>query len=200
MSRANQLLLATANLHKQKELQVMLAGSGWNIYTLRDYPHIELPPETGMTFEANARIKALAAAKASGLLSLADDSGLTVDALDGAPGIYSARFAGEEKNDSSNNAKLLELLTETPPGKRQAAFVCAIVIADPQGQTWAVQAFCQGEIALTPSGKNGFGYDPLFYLPQFDCTMAQLSDEEKNKISHRGQALTKALSLLEQIS
>jgi len=193
------LLLATANLHKQMELQSMLQDSGWHIYTLRDFPAIELPPETGASFEANAKIKALAAAEASGLLALGDDSGLMVKALDGAPGIYSARFAGEAKDDGLNNAKLLELLAKTPSGKRQAAFVCSIVIAKPDAKTWTVQGSCKGTIAFIPSGKNGFGYDPLFYLPRYGCTMAQLSNQEKNKISHRAQALVKALSILREL-
>lgn len=193
------LLLATANSHKVRELAEMLQNTDWEVLSLADFPDITIPPEDGATFQENALIKALSAAEQSGLLTLADDSGLTVDALDGAPGVHSARFAGEGHDDAANNAKLLRLLAEVPADRRGAAFVCVIALASPDGAFLTTQGECRGEIAHAPRGQNGFGYDPLFYLPELGRTMAELSEAEKNQISHRGRAMAKARKLLERL-
>lgn len=192
------LILATNNLHKVEEFRQMFEQtplSGVEILSLKDFPGFEAPAEDGDSFEANAAIKARAAA-ALGFTALADDSGLCVDALDGAPGIYSARFAGEGKNSADNNRKLLELLADVSRGRRQAAFHAVIVIATPDGRLYQAEGECPGEIAFTPDGGGGFGYDPIFYLPEFGCTMAALGSDEKNRISHRGRALQQALPIL----
>ncbi len=193
------LLLATSNRHKVEEIKYILADTDFIIYTLHDFPEIILPPEDGATFEANASIKALAAAKATGLLTLADDSGLEVDYLSGAPGVYSARFAGEEKNDVANNAKLLRLLEGVPRQGRTARFRCAIAIALPGGGVKVCNGCCEGIIGEKPVGEGGFGYDSLLYLPQLDKTVAQLSMAEKNTLSHRAKALAKANILLQDL-
>ena len=194
-----QLLLATENLNKVRELKELLAEEDWQIFSLADFPEIEMPPEEGSSFSENAMVKALAAAQASGLIAMADDSGLAVDYLDGAPGIYSARFAGQEKDYQANNQKLLELMAGVSEEKRTAAFHSAIAIATPSGEACFIEQTCSGVIALIESGANGFGYDPLFYLPEKGCTMAELSAEEKNQISHRGKALRKILPVLKAI-
>ncbi len=193
------LLLATGNQNKVKELKEILAGSGWRIFSLRDFPHIEIPPENGETFQQNALIKALAAAEQSGLLTMADDSGLVVEALNGAPGVHSARFAGKAGDDAANNAKLLSLMKYTPKENRQAYFCCVIALAYPDGSFFTAHGQCHGEIAESPSGEGGFGYDPLFYLPKLKKTMAQLSGKEKNALSHRGRAMRRIARVLTDI-
>ena len=145
-------------------------------------------PEDGDTFEANALIKARAAARL-GYIGIADDSGLTVDALDGAPGVYSARYAGEHGDDAANNAKLLRELAARPGTLRTAAFVCAMACAFPDGSSFTCSCRCPGEILTEARGEGGFGYDPLFFYAPMGKTFAQLSGEEKNKISHRARAL-----------
>lgn len=194
-----ELLLATGNPHKAQELEALLAGTSYRLRTLNDFPHLELPPETGTTFQQNAAIKAEAAAIATGLLTLADDSGIEVDALDGAPGVYSARYAGEEKNDYANNQKLLAALAALPVASRGAQFHCVIALAQPGQATRFCEGICRGEILQAPQGEGGFGYDPLFFLPQLGKSMAQLTPEEKNAVSHRGKALRKAVLLLQEI-
>jgi len=193
------LLLATSNLHKVEEIRALLADTNFSIYTLRDFPSLVLPPEDGETFQANAAIKAEAAANATGLLTLADDSGLEVDCLGGAPGVYSARFSGEEKNDAANNAKLLQLLQGVPQEQRRARFRCSIAIKPPDGSTMICNGCCEGLIGETLVGEGGFGYDPLLYLPELGKTVAQLSMEEKNNLSHRAKALLKAKVLLQNL-
>ncbi|QDI91071.1 XTP/dITP diphosphatase [Salicibibacter halophilus] len=184
------IVLATKNEGKRKELETLLAGAA-AVYSLRDYPDCPEIEETGETFVANARIKADYVAQFTGLPSLADDSGLAVDALDGSPGVYSARFAGEEKNDGKNNEKLLHCLEGVPREERTARFICALVYKNPNGEAIEVEGTCEGEIVSEPKGTNGFGYDPLMYIPQLYKTLAELSSEEKNRISHRGKALQK---------
>ncbi len=160
---------------------------------------MELPPEDGVTFTENAKIKAVAGAKATGLITIADDSGLEVDFLDGEPGVYSARFAGPQHNDADNNAKLVRLMQKSPADKRQARFVAAMVIAAPAGETYESPGTCEGEIILEPRGNAGFGYDPYFYIPQLGKTMAELTMEEKNRISHRAKALQGILPVLKKL-
>ena len=186
----SQLVLATGNQGKLRELQALLTGSNIEIATLRDFPELIMPEETGRTFTENARLKAQAVVAVSGCWALSDDSGLTVDALNGAPGIYSARYAGNIASDADNNRKLLQEMDGVPDEKRQAAFVCTLLLASPQGAEYIFTGSCPGRIAHKPSGSEGFGYDPVFLPgPDFNISMAQLTRTEKSAISHRGQAL-----------
>lgn len=188
----SQLVLATGNQGKLGELRALLAGSRVKIATLRDFPELTLPEETGRTFTENAQIKARAVVAATGCWALSDDSGLVVDALNGAPGIYSARYSGNRAEDSDNNRKLLQEMAGVPDEKRQAAFVCVMVLAAPNGAEYSFYGSCPGLIAHKPTGSEGFGYDPVFLPgPSFSLSMAQLTQTEKSAISHRGRALQK---------
>ncbi len=186
-----ELVFATMNKNKLSEVQKMLENSDIKVYGIEgDFN----PEETGATFEENAFIKAFEAAKITNLPALGDDSGLVVDALDGRPGVYSSRY---EQTDEKRNNKLLRELENVEPGDRSARFVCSMVIASPDGKKlFSTTETCEGEIALFPSGRHGFGYDPVFYLPEKNATMAELTMEEKNKISHRGKALGKTVKWL----
>ena len=201
------MLVATGNKHKMQEIAAIFARqglNGWQFRSLADYPDYIAPEEDGDSFSANAAIKAVAAARMSGLLTLADDSGLCVDALDGAPGIYSARYAGEGHDDAANRRKLLEQMQQVPPAERGAAFVCAVALAFPDGEgdvaVWSGEGRCPGAIHHCEQGENGFGYDNLFWLYEHGCTMAEISEEEKNSLSHRFLALEKAARLLQKLS
>lgn len=193
------LLIATHNRGKLIEYQAMLADVPFELVTLNDVGIHNDVPETGTTFAENARLKALAYARASGLLTLADDSGLEVDALGGAPGVRSKRYAGENVSDAERNAYLLAKLREVPIGKRTARFRCAIAIATPDGQLWETDGTCEGEIAFEARGTNGFGYDPIFHVAERGVRMAELSTEEKNRVSHRARAMEKARVILRQM-
>jgi len=193
-----QLVLATRNQHKKRELQELMAGMEVEILTLEDVDPVPEVEEDGDTFEANAVKKAYETARATGILCLADDSGLEVDALQGRPGVYSARFAGEHASDEENNIKLLKLLESVPDEERTARFVSVIAICDAQGYVRTVRGECAGTIARVPAGSGGFGYDPLFIPHGYKQTYAQLSAAEKNRISHRGAALAKALPVLKE--
>lgn len=183
------LLIATKNKGKAKEIQEILSGLNVEVVSLLDY-HFNLPPEIGLTFEENAIQKARYAFNETGLPTLADDSGLEVDALGGKPGIYSARFAAPIATDKENNSKLQYEIRKTPPDKRTARFKCALAFVDgDKEQTF--EGTIEGLIIDEPRGENGFGYDPYFLLPDRDLTTAELSPEVKNKISHRGLALDK---------
>lgn len=182
-------VIATRNPGKAKEFAALFAKEGYQIKTLLDYPDLPDVEETGTTFEENARLKAETIAQLLQQPVLADDSGLVVDALNGMPGIFSARFAGERKSDAANNAKLLHELTNVPDEQRTAHFHCTLVFAAPQKESLVVEADWDGRIARIPQGDNGFGYDPLFIVPGYDKTSAELTSEEKNKISHRGMAV-----------
>ncbi|MDR1465576.1 MAG: RdgB/HAM1 family non-canonical purine NTP pyrophosphatase [Oscillospiraceae bacterium] len=180
-------LIATHNRKKRDELQRILAPLGYVVRMNERLPEVE---ETGATFAENARLKAAAGCAFAGLPCMGDDSGLCVDALDGAPGIFSARFAGGHGDDSANIRKLLDLLRDVPEARRGARFVSAVCCVFPDGREITVRGVCEGQIALTPAGTGGFGYDPVF-LPA-SCpgrTMAQLSAAEKDAVSHRGRAL-----------
>jgi XTP/dITP diphosphohydrolase len=194
---ARPLLVATRNQGKLREFRRMLVGLPYQLATLDD-AGIEFDvEETGSTFEENARAKAEEYALASGLLTLADDSGLEVDALGGEPGVLSARYAGAHGDDEANNRLLLASLNGTPSAHRTARYRIVIALVDPRikGVT-VVEGECEGLIAMEPSGDNGFGYDPLFYLPAYRRTMAELPPDEKDRISHRGVAAGKlALAL-----
>lgn len=192
------LILATHNQGKVVELQKVLASTGpLQVLSLRDLPALPAVSETGSTFEENALLKAETISRLTGEVVLADDSGLEVDFLQGKPGIYSARFAGEEATDEENNEHLLKLMADIPPQERRARFVCAMALAVPGQKTTLVKGTCEGSIALAPRGNRGFGYDPLFILDGEKQTFAEMEPELKNKVSHRGKALEKINKLLE---
>ena len=194
------LVLATRNKGKIAEIKEILADfQAIELLSLADFPDLPKIEETGTTFKENAILKAKTIAKLTGYLTLADDSGLTVEYLNGAPGVYSARYAGENATDAENNAKLLKALEGVPWGKRKAAFVCVIALCWPQGECYTCEGRCEGIIALEPKGSYGFGYDPLFYVPAYGKTMAELEPEIKNQISHRAMALKALIPLLEKI-
>lgn len=194
-----ELLLATGNQNKVQELRKMLDPEKWQVKSLRDFPRVIIPPEDAPDFLGNAFIKARAAARQTGLLTLADDSGLMVDALNGAPGVRSARYAGEEHDDDANNRKLLRALENVPMEKRTARFLSCIALVTPSGAEYHAVGTCEGKIALTPAGTEGFGYDPLFLVDGLGKTMAELSMAEKNAVSHRGKALKEILLKLNEM-
>jgi len=197
------LILATKNQGKIEEMRTILKESdirgGLEIHTLFCYPDIPDITEDGTTFEENAKKKALTVSKFTGLIAIADDSGLEVDALAGAPGVYSARFAGEGATDSENIKKLLGLLSDVPSEKRTARFVCVIAIALAGGEIQTVLGECSGIIGTRERGTSGFGYDPVFVVPEYGETFAELGGDIKNKISHRAIALNRLRSLLKDI-
>ncbi len=195
----NELVLASGNKGKLAEFQRLLDGLDVQVHSMKEYPQIGEIVEDGSSFHENALIKARAVCEATGLAAMADDSGLVVDALDGAPGIYSARFAGEQKSDADNNAKVLELLKDVADENRTARFFCCIAIVLPDGREYTVTGTCEGTILHELQGEGGFGYDPLFYVAQFDKTFAELSMEEKNSISHRGNANRKAVDIIRSL-
>jgi XTP/dITP diphosphohydrolase len=185
------ILLATGNRKKAAEILSILredGGEEMECLSLADFPDLPTPVEDGETFLENARKKAHPAAKASGLPALGEDSGLEVDALGGAPGIYSARYAREDGGDDANNRKLRREMENVPPGERAARYRCVAVLAFPDGREMTGEGSCEGEIAREPRGSGGFGYDPVFLLPD-GRMMAELSSAEKDAISHRGRAL-----------
>jgi len=194
------LLLATGNLHKQEELKSLLRGLPYEMVTPSELSIDDRVEENGCTLEENATLKATTFAARSGILSLADDSGLEVDALDGAPGVFSSRYAGENASDADRVNFLLSKLKGVPAEKRGAKFRCVIAIASPQGKIELCIGECKGVIALAPGGKEGFGYDPVFYLPQLGKTMAELPPAQKNEISHRARATAEARHLLINIA
>ncbi|MGG5316365.1 ribonuclease PH [Enterococcus sp. AZ072] len=185
------IVVATGNPGKAKEFAALFATAGYQIKTLADFPNLPDVEETGTTFEENARLKAETIAQILQQPVLADDSGLAVDALNGMPGVYSARFAGEHKSDAANNAKLLHELTEVSDEKRTAHFHCTLVFAAPNRESLVVEADWPGRIARIPQGDNGFGYDPLFFVPEFNKTAAEMTAAEKNEVSHRAKAVKK---------
>jgi XTP/dITP diphosphohydrolase len=193
------LLLATSNLGKIKEYRLLLDGLGYEITTLAEEGITKVVTESGNNYEQNARLKAIAYAKLSQLTTLADDSGLEVDALNGEPGIKSARFAGKAATDAERLSLLLARLEGVPWERRTARFKCVIAIATPKGQTEICYGECRGMIALEAKGENGFGYDPVFFLREMHKTMAELPLEAKNQISHRAQASQKARQVLQQV-
>ena len=182
------VILASKNQHKLTELSAILSQLGFEIALESEYGLDIDVEETGTTFEENSFLKADAVMKASGLPVLADDSGLMVDALDGAPGVYSARY-GHKASDKERTAYLLENMKEVPEERRGAKFVCVITCLFPDGRKIVARGECPGVIARAPHGENGFGYDPVFYLPELGMTYAELPSEQKNAISHRERAL-----------
>jgi XTP/dITP diphosphohydrolase len=197
-----QLLVGTTNPGKLAEVQAFLENLPVEIISLNDLGRWPDIIEDGATFEENALKKARTLAEYSGYLTLADDSGLEVDALNGAPGIYSARYSGDEGNDEKNNKKLLSALKDVPEHKRTARFVCALALCVPKSQDarkWIVRESCEGRIAVTPKGRNGFGYDPLFFYPPFGKTFGEIDRETKAAVSHRGKALKKLAQILPRV-
>jgi len=193
-SQQDTIVLATRNKGKIAELSAMLQGFGLTVRGLSDFPEIGEIEETGTSFSENSRIKARAVAEQTGLVAVADDSGLEVDFLDGAPGVYSARYAGEDGNDEANNEKLLAALSGVPEDKRGARFMCVMTAYAPNGQTLVARGAWEGRVAFAPAGQNGFGYDPLFLDPEKGVTAAELPAEVKNARSHRGKALRNLLA------
>ncbi len=184
------LVIATRNPHKLAEIRALFPFPGLTLRSALDYPDIPEVVEDGATLEANAIKKAVTLAQGTGSPALADDTGLEVEALNGAPGVYSARYAGEHADYMANNHKLLKALEGQP--NRQARFRCVIALAQPSGQAEYVEGICTGTIALAPRGNNGFGYDPLFVPESETRTFAELSSNEKHACSHRGRALRAA--------
>ncbi|APG26487.1 non-canonical purine NTP pyrophosphatase, RdgB/HAM1 family [Syntrophotalea acetylenivorans] len=193
-----ELMVATTNKGKLKEIRRLLADTGIQVKGLDEIPDLPEIVEDGDTFEANARKKALTVARHCGCLTLADDSGLVVEALQGEPGVYSARYAGPGASDSDNNQKLLAAMTGLPREQREAAFHCAMALCEPSGVCHIFQGRLQGLILEEPRGGGGFGYDPLFLVPEYGKALAELPLEIKNRISHRGEALRQTLAYLQQ--
>jgi XTP/dITP diphosphohydrolase len=194
------LLVATGNQGKLKEIRALLTGCEIEIVGLDE---LSDPPEViedGDTFTANALKKATQMAAFSGLLTLADDSGLAVSALNGEPGVYSARYAGEQGDDAANNAKLLANMENVADEQRQAAFYCVMALAWPDGKNQTFSGKISGMLMRAERGSGGFGYDPLFLVPEYGKTTAELSPEIKNRISHRGQALRKVIPVLKKLT
>ncbi len=198
MSEAKrQIVLATRNQGKVREFNRLFAAIGWEAVSLAAYPGAPEVVEDGDTFEANALKKAATIAEYLGRPVVADDSGLEVDALGGAPGVYSARYAGEGASDEDNWRKLLDALRDVPTEKRTARFRCVLAYVEPGKPPVVANGSCEGVILREPAGTGGFGYDPVFFLPQRMCTMAQLSPEEKNEISHRAMAMRQLLERIQ---
>ena len=193
-----ELMVATTNKGKLQEISRLLADTGIVVKGLEEISVLPEIIEDGDTFEANAQKKALTVARHCGCLTLADDSGLVVKALQGEPGIYSARYAGPQASDSDNNRKLLAAMTGLPREQREAAFHCAMALCEPSGDCRVFQGRLQGLILEEPRGNGGFGYDPLFLVPEYGKALAELPLEIKNRISHRGEALRQTLAYLQQ--
>lgn len=192
------IIFATGNENKLREIRQITENMGIEIVSMKDAGYYTEVEETGTTFEENAYLKASAIAKKCNLPTLADDSGLEIDYLNKEPGIYSSRFMGEDTPHSVKNAELLRRMEGVPDEKRTARFVCAICFVRPDGSSETVRATMEGRVAYKSAGKNGFGYDPIFFLPERGCTSAELSPEEKNAISHRGKALRMMRDILEK--
>lgn len=192
------VIIATKNKGKAKEFEKLFLPKGLAVKTLLDYPEIDDVEETGSTFEENAILKAETIANNLGVRVIADDSGLEIDALEGRPGVYSARYAGSEKNDENNIDKVLEELQGVPERERTARFCCALAMAVPGKETVTVFGTCEGRILNERRGSNGFGYDSIFFVETEGKAMAELASDEKNKISHRANAIRKLDDLLKK--
>ena len=190
------LLIATGNQKKLKEIEAIFSGLSLEYLTLKDLPQIEEPEENGSTFAENALIKARGYSKATGMLTLAEDSGICVEALNGKPGIYSARYAGAGKDDEDNIDKVLEEIKLVPATKRNAWYESAVAIVSPEGKEEVVLGKVEGELLFERRGTGGFGYDPIFYYLPFKATFAEVSQADKNKISHRFRSLEKAREVI----
>ena len=197
----NKLVVATRNRGKLVEIKKMLGESeiGIEVLSLGDYPDMPETVEDGVTFEQNAVKKAVEVSKYTGLLAMADDSGLEVDFLGDKPGVYSARFAGDNATNEENNKKLLEMMKGVKWENRTARFKCVMAICIPNKKVYTAEGVCDGYILDEPRGDKGFGYDPLFYYPEFKKTFAELDMYEKNKVSHRSKAFKESLKILKEI-
>ena len=193
-----ELIVATKNKKKLKEIREIWRGLGLKMTSLADYPKAPRIIENGKTFRENAVKKAVKTARFTRKLTLGEDSGLCVDALGGEPGIYSSRFSGKDKNDLKNNLKLLGLLSYLPLSQRKAHYICAVALADKSGLVGVVEGRCDGLIGFELKGKSGFGYDPLFIIPQYKKTFAQLGERIKHKMSHRFRALKRAKRMIQK--
>lgn len=193
-----ELLIATTNRKKLEELKALLASLKLRLLGLRDFPQIREIPEDGDTFAANARRKASGYSRQTGCLTLAEDSGLCCDALEGAPGVFSARFSGPLKSDRENNLKVLRLLDKVPDNCRGAHFRCAVALAGPRRLIGVTEGEVHGVISREIKGSHGFGYDPIFYYPPFGKCFGEISAAMKHQVSHRSQALQKARGMLEK--
>ena len=191
-----ELVIATRNEKKRQEIVELLEGLDIKVRSLSDFPEAPEVIEEGKSFKENAARKAIEVAKFTGKMALADDSGLEVDVLCGEPGLYSARFAGEDQDDEANIQKLLKLMEGVPEEKRKARFRCCVAIAKPEGLVKVVEGTCEGIIGFKSEGNYGFGYDPVFIVPDYNQTFAQLGPDVKNRISHRAKALKKARKIL----
>lgn len=191
-----ELVVATKNKKKLEEIKEILEGLDFRIISLADYPHAPRIIENGRTFKENAVKKALKISRFTGRLVLGEDSGLCVDALNGGPGIYSSRFSGKDKDDHKNNLKLLRLLDGLPLSKRGAHYTCAVALADKRGVVAVMEGKCSGLIGFELRGASGFGYDPLFIIPKYQKTFAELGSKIKHGMSHRYRALKKARAFL----
>jgi XTP/dITP diphosphohydrolase len=183
------LVLATYSAGKAREFRRLLGDVDVVLRDLRSFGNVVLPPEDGETYFDNAHSKALTVARATNLPAMADDSGLEVDALDGAPGVFSARFAGTTAADAERVALLLDCLRDVPTSRRTARFRCVLVVALPDGRTLAQEGVCEGLLTMEPHGVSGFGYDPVFFYPPAGCTFAQMLPDDKNAVSHRAKAI-----------
>ena len=201
MSERFQLVLGTHNQKKRRELQLLLSDMPIDVLTLDEFPNALSVEETGTTFQENAALKATVQAQHLNCWVMGEDSGLSVAALNGAPGVYSARFAGQDGNDKANNAKLVESLIDTPEHRRNAWYTCHMTLSDPQGQVVIdVESSCQGFIVLQPRGDAGFGYDPYFELREYRHTFAELGDSVKSVLSHRAKAMRLFLARFKALS
>jgi len=194
-----EVVLATRNAHKVREIQNIFSELPVRFLSLAAFPNAPEVVEDGRTFRENAVKKAFQISAYLQKICLADDSGLEVDALHGAPGVYSARFSGPNATDESNNQKLIKFLEKTEPSRRTARYRCVMALATPEGEVYSEEGICEGLISLKPSGKNGFGYDPFFYYPPLKKTFGDTSPEIKNKHSHRYSALLKIKPVLQRI-
>ena len=194
-----EIVLATRNGDKIREIKKILNDTNARFLSLEDFPGCPEAVEEGETLEANAKKKALVVSQYTKKLSLAEDTGLEVESLGGAPGIHSARFAGEEVTYEDNNRKLLKLMEKLPLEERRAKFRCVVALARPDGRVVTCNGLCEGIIALEMKGESGFGYDPLFFLPEYGKTFAELGEDIKNRISHRAQALRKIRKIINKL-
>jgi len=193
------MVVASRNKKKAKEIMEILEGLDWTVMSAVDAGAEFEVVEDGATFEENSYKKALEFMETTGMTAIADDSGLEVDELCGRPGVHSARFSGKNATDESNNLKLLAMMVDVPEAKRTARFVCAATVVFPDGGHFTVRGECEGQILFEPKGTGGFGYDPLFYLPDYDRTFAQLDARTKNSISHRARAFSKVRKRLSDL-
>jgi XTP/dITP diphosphohydrolase len=191
-----EIIIATKNLSKVKEIKDILDNSNIKILTKKDFLQLPKIDEDGKTFQENALKKACKISEYTGKVCLADDSGLEIDYLEGKPGIYSSRWGN---NDEERINKVLNLLENVPENKRNAKFVCVLVLAFPDGRKYMVKEECPGKISFIPRGKYGFGYDPIFLIPEYNQTFAELGDKIKNQISHRGKALRRMIKIINEL-